>query len=46
MMHVFFKGIDWIALQEKKITPPFKPQVLNETEHAILTSSLLAKALS
>lgn len=28
----FFETIDWIALQEKKITPPFKPQVLNETD--------------
>jgi len=32
MRHVFFETIDWIALQEKKIVPPFKPQVLNETD--------------
>ena len=32
MRHVFFETIDWTALQEKKIAPPFKPQVLNETD--------------
>ena len=32
MRHVFFETIDWNALQEKKIAPPFKPQVLNETD--------------
>lgn len=32
MRHVFFETIDWTALQDKKITPPFKPQVLNETD--------------
>jgi RAC serine/threonine-protein kinase len=32
MRHVFFETIDWDALQEKKIVPPFKPQVLNETD--------------
>ena len=32
MRHIFFETIDWMALQEKKISPPFKPQVLNETD--------------
>ena len=32
MRHLFFETIDWNALQEKKIAPPFKPQVLNETD--------------
>ncbi|KAH9482608.1 Serine/threonine-protein kinase SCH9 [Psilocybe cubensis] len=25
--HPFFKGIDWVALAQKKVTPPFKPVV-------------------
>jgi len=32
MTHVFFASIDWDLLVQKKITPPFKPQVLNETD--------------
>lgn len=32
MQHVFFASIDWDLLVQKKITPPFKPQVLNETD--------------
>jgi len=32
MDHVFFSSIDWNLLVQKKITPPFKPQVMNETD--------------
>jgi len=32
MRHVFFASIDWDMLVQKKIPPPFKPQVLNETD--------------
>lgn len=27
--HPFFRDIDWVALEAKKITPPFKPRVKN-----------------
>jgi len=30
--HVFFKSIDWNDLVQKKIPPPFKPQVTSETD--------------
>ena len=30
--HVFFESINWILLEHRKITPAFKPQVLNETD--------------
>lgn len=30
--HVFFEKINWDDLEQKKITPPFKPQVLSETD--------------
>jgi protein-serine/threonine kinase len=26
-MHHFFSGIDWIAIQQRRVTPPFKPNV-------------------
>jgi len=30
--HPFFDSIDWPSLEQKKIPPPFKPQVLSETD--------------
>jgi len=30
--HDFFEPINWDELEQKKITPPFKPQVLSETD--------------
>ena len=30
--HPFFKSIDWNKLYEKKLTPPFKPVVMGETD--------------
>ncbi|KAK3336546.1 serine/threonine-protein kinase sck1 [Cercophora scortea] len=30
--HAFFQDIDWIALSKKLITPPFKPQLKNDTD--------------
>ena len=31
MEHAFFSSIDWTDLVQKKIPPPFKPQVTSET---------------
>ena len=30
--HEFFKKINWEALEQKEITPPFTPKVSNETD--------------
>ncbi|KAF5273820.1 hypothetical protein FQA39_LY00935 [Lamprigera yunnana] len=30
--HVFFKGINWEALEQKEIAPPFKPQLIGATD--------------
>ena len=30
--HEFFKKINWEALEQKEITPPYTPKVSNETD--------------
>eukprot|EP00094_Tigriopus_californicus_P011256 TCALIF_10863-PA protein Name:"Similar to Akt1 RAC serine/threonine-protein kinase (Drosophila melanogaster)" AED:0.14 eAED:0.14 QI:0/0.62/0.66/1/0/0.11/9/1081/457 len=30
--HVFFQTIDWNLLKEKKLEPPFRPQVMSDTD--------------
>ncbi|KAL7637343.1 UNVERIFIED_CONTAM: hypothetical protein RMT77_012069 [Armadillidium vulgare] len=32
MAHPFFDRVNWKAIEEKKVTPPFKPQVTSETD--------------
>ncbi|XP_027205019.1 AKT serine/threonine protein kinase [Dermatophagoides pteronyssinus] len=32
MFHPFFRGVNWQDVLEKKIDPPFKPQVTSETD--------------
>lgn len=27
--HPFFKEIDWVALEAKKVKPPFKPKIVS-----------------
>lgn len=29
--HPFFKEIDWVALEAKKVKPPFKPKIVSIT---------------
>ena len=30
--HPFFEGLDWKALENKQIPPPWKPSLINETD--------------
>lgn len=30
--HPFFDGLDWNALENKQIPPPWKPTLMNETD--------------
>ncbi|XP_063294477.1 ribosomal protein S6 kinase alpha-5-like [Pelobates fuscus] len=30
--HPFYKGLDWDALSHRKVTPPFRPSLRNETD--------------
>ncbi len=32
MNHPFFAAINWIDLEQRKVEPPFKPQVMSETD--------------
>lgn len=32
MIHAFFRGLDWQDLVDKKVTPPFIPQISSETD--------------
>lgn len=32
MEHPFFQGIDWKALEEKRIPPPWRPSLSGETD--------------
>ena len=29
LIHPFFKEIDWIALEARKVKPPFKPKIVS-----------------
>ena len=41
--HPFFRTIDWQALEEKKIKPPFKPQTTNITDVQNVDPEFLAE---
>lgn len=30
--HPFFKEIDWVLLEQKKIKPPFKPRIVSRAQ--------------
>lgn len=33
--HPFFKEIDWVALEAKKVKPPFKPKIVSVPSNAL-----------
>lgn len=39
--HPFFKDIDWVALETKKIEPPFKPKVVSTLQVWLRTQPLV-----
>ena len=43
LAHPFFGSIDWKALEEKKVTPPFKPNVVSNSLREIFGLILLKK---
>mmetsp|Transcript_120433 Transcript_120433/g.209020 ORF Transcript_120433/g.209020 Transcript_120433/m.209020 type:complete len:380 (+) Transcript_120433:164-1303(+) len=30
--HDFFRGLDWIALEQRRVSPPFKPKISQDTD--------------
>lgn len=41
--HVFFKSIDWQALEQKKLQPPFVPKLASEDDVSCFTDSCFAE---
>lgn len=45
MQHVFFSSINWTHLEQKKIIPPFKPQVMSETDTRYFDSEFTGESV-
>lgn len=45
MAHPFFASINWKDLENKKITPPFKPQVTSETDTRYFDSEFTGESV-
>ncbi|XP_011301178.1 RAC serine/threonine-protein kinase [Fopius arisanus] len=45
MCHAFFSSIDWSDLVQKKIAPPFKPQVTSETDTRYFDSEFTGESV-
>lgn len=45
MVHPFFASINWKDLENKKITPPFKPQVTSDTDTRYFDSEFTGESV-
>jgi RAC serine/threonine-protein kinase len=45
MVHPFFASINWTDLVNKKIVPPFKPQVTSETDTRYFDSEFTGESV-
>uniref|UniRef100_K7EHK0 non-specific serine/threonine protein kinase n=1 Tax=Ornithorhynchus anatinus TaxID=9258 RepID=K7EHK0_ORNAN len=46
MQHKFFAGIEWQDVYEKKLVPPFKPQVTSETDTRYFDEEFTAQMIT
>uniref|UniRef100_A0A3P8QWR4 non-specific serine/threonine protein kinase n=1 Tax=Astatotilapia calliptera TaxID=8154 RepID=A0A3P8QWR4_ASTCA len=46
MRHSFFSGIDWQDVYDKKLVPPFKPQVTSETDTRYFDEEFTAQTIT
>lgn len=46
MQHRFFAGIVWQHVYEKKLSPPFKPQVTSETDTRYFDEEFTAQMIT
>uniref|UniRef100_A0A3Q2P5D4 non-specific serine/threonine protein kinase n=1 Tax=Fundulus heteroclitus TaxID=8078 RepID=A0A3Q2P5D4_FUNHE len=46
MQHKFFTGINWQDVYEKKLVPPFRPQVTSETDTRYFDEEFTAQAIT
>uniref|UniRef100_A0A674N9A0 non-specific serine/threonine protein kinase n=1 Tax=Takifugu rubripes TaxID=31033 RepID=A0A674N9A0_TAKRU len=46
MQHKFFAGIEWKDVYEKKLVPPFKPQVTSETDTRYFDEEFTAQTIT
>ncbi|CAF89793.1 unnamed protein product, partial [Tetraodon nigroviridis] len=46
MRHSFFSGIDWQDVYNKKLVPPFKPQVTSETDTRYFDEEFTAQTIT
>lgn len=38
--HPFFREIDWVLLEQRKVKPPFKPRIVSNTHTHILDTQM------
>ncbi|GLD63960.1 RAC-gamma serine/threonine-protein kinase isoform X2 [Lates japonicus] len=46
MRHSFFSGVDWQDVYDKKLVPPFKPQVTSETDTRYFDEEFTAQTIT
>nr|XP_021334820.1 RAC-alpha serine/threonine-protein kinase isoform X2 [Danio rerio] len=46
MMHKFFSGVQWDDVLQKKLLPPFKPQVTSETDTRYFDDEFTAQSIT